>query len=188
MSQRVIRACIRRQSSLCTAVRIPVSTLGQNRFISTTRPLYKEEAQTRAAGTPGQLSLDLVSPNETIVKSAPVYMVTVPAASGVMGILADHAPTIAQLKPGIVTVHTNDLADVTHRFVISGGFAVVKPESTCVTVGEAIKVDDLDIGVTRQLLNDAQSSLAKASGDKEKAEAQIFVDVYEAVIGALESK
>ena len=143
-----------------------------------------------SSSTPGQggvLNLRLVTPNETIVNNSPVYMVTVPAVTGVMGILADHAPTIAQLQPGVVTVHTSDINDITHRLFVSGGFAVVDNESSAsITAVEAIRLEDLDVGQARQALSDSQAQLAKASGDKEKAEAQIGVEVLEAVVAALE--
>ena len=133
------------------------------------------------------LSLRFVTPNETIVNNSPVYMVTVPAVTGVMGILADHAPTIAQLQPGVVTVHTADLNDITHRLFVSGGFAVVNNESSAsITAVEAVRLEDLDIGQARQGLADAQGQLAKAGGEKEKAEAQVGVEVLEAVVAALE--
>ena len=133
------------------------------------------------------LNLRFVTPNETIVNNTAVYMVTVPAVTGVMGILADHAPTIAQLQPGVVTVHTNDLNDITHRLFVSGGFCVVNNESNAsITAVEAVRLEDLDVGQARQSLTDAQGQLAKAGGEKEKAEAQVAVEVLEGVIAALE--
>lgn len=133
--------------------------------------------------------LRFVAAHEEIIKSKPVYMISVPSTTGVMGILGEHAPTVAQLQPGLITVHTNDLNDVTHTYFISGGFAIVKADSTCnVTVSEAVKVDDLDINFARKGLEEAQSELAKAKNEKETALAQIAIDVYEAVIIAIEQK
>ena len=163
------------------------------RFPVLSRCSYADEqpaAARSSSSTPGQggvLNLRLVTPNETIVNNSLVYMVTVPAVTGVMGILADHAPTIAQLQPGVVTVHTSDINDITHRLFVSGGFAVVDNESSAsITAVEAIRLEDLDVGQARQALSDSQAQLAKASGDKEKAEAQIGVEVMEAVVAALE--
>jgi F-type H+-transporting ATPase subunit delta len=134
------------------------------------------------------LNLRFATSSELLVHR-PVYMVTVPAASGVMGVLGDHAPTIAQLKPGIVTVHTNDMADITHRYFISGGFAVIKADSSAVvTAVEAIKPEDLDAGAARKALDEAQAALLKASSDREKAEAQIAIELNEAVLQAIETK
>ena len=116
-------------------------------------------------------------------------MVTLPAVSGVMGILGEHAPTIAQLRPGVVTVHGNDIADVTHKYFISGGFAEIKADSTAnVQAVEAVKFEDLDGAQARKQLDEANAALQKASTDADKALAQIQIEVSEAVLQALEAK
>lgn len=134
------------------------------------------------------VQLRLTTATETLL-SKPVYMVTLPAVSGMMGVLGDHAPTIAQLKPGVVTVHGTDVADVTARYFVSGGFATIKADSSAeVQAVEAIKLDELDAQLARKGLDDANAALAKASGEREKAEAQIAVEVNEAILQALEAK
>ena len=116
-------------------------------------------------------------------------MVTVPATTGVMGILADHAPTIAQLKPGIVQIHTNDLNDITHKYFVSGGFAIVTNESSAsITAVEAVKVDDLDLAGAKKGIEDAIAALNRTTDEKQRAEAQIQQEVYEAIVNALEGR
>lgn len=116
-------------------------------------------------------------------------MVSVPAATGVMGVLADHAPTIAQLKPGVVTVHTNDINDITHKYFISGGFAIIKNDSTAnITAAEAIKIDDLDINAAKRGIDEAVAQINRGGDEKQKAEAQIQQEVYEAIVQALEGR
>jgi len=162
-----------------------------NKLFHNTRNILLAESSTSSTGLSSGpvLNLRFVTPNETIVNNKPVYMCTVPAVTGVMGILAEHAPTIAQLRPGIVTVHNSDINDITHRYFVSGGFAVVKSDSSAsVTAVEAIKLEDLDLIAAKRGLDDANSLLNKAGNDKEKAEAQINVEVYEAIINALEQK
>jgi len=41
---------------------------------------------------------------QAIFKSADVVQVNIPAESGEMGVLANHVPSIEQLKPGLVEV------------------------------------------------------------------------------------
>jgi F-type H+-transporting ATPase subunit delta len=50
--------------------------------------------------------------------------VILPGVSGMFGIKANHVPTVAQLKPGVVELHSGP--DVS-KFFISGGFAFVHP-------------------------------------------------------------
>ena len=45
-----------------------------------------------------------------------VDMVLVPATTGDFGILPGHVPTVSQLRPGVVSVHTSD-KDVKKYFV-----------------------------------------------------------------------
>jgi F0F1-type ATP synthase epsilon subunit len=42
--------------------------------------------------------------NQTIYKSQNVVQVNIPAESGEMGVLANHVPSIEQLKPGVIEV------------------------------------------------------------------------------------
>lgn len=51
-----------------------------------------------------------------------VSSVVVPAALGYLGVLTDHAPLIASLKEGIVTVRRKEEH---HYYKISGGFIEV---------------------------------------------------------------
>lgn len=158
-----------------------------SRTFVTSQPRYAEESQTKAAT--GTLHVRFVTPIETIVNNESVNAITIPAVTGVMGILADHAPTIAQLQAGVISVHKSDVTDMSQRYFVSGGFAIITPESTAsITTAEAISLDDLDIAVTKQNLADAQAALARASGEKEKAEVQIAIEVYESIVAAIENK
>lgn len=60
-----------------------------------------------------------------------------PASSGLMGILPSHAPTVAQLRPGVVEVH--DEGDK-ETFFVSSGFAFVHKDRTDLCAVEAVKV------------------------------------------------
>ena len=49
---------------------------------------------------------------------------------------------------------------------------------------EAVPVDLLDASAAREALSKAQGDLAKASQEKDKAEAQIAIEVAEALVDA----
>jgi F-type H+-transporting ATPase subunit epsilon len=67
---------------------------------------------------------DLVSPSK-LVFSGEVEQVDVPGVDGDFGVLAGHAPLVATMKPGIITVFGNGEPQ---RYVVLGGFAEVSPE------------------------------------------------------------
>jgi F-type H+-transporting ATPase subunit delta len=48
--------------------------------------------------------LKLINRQQSIYKSQDVVQVNIPAESGEMGVLANHVPSIEQLKPGLIEV------------------------------------------------------------------------------------
>ena len=70
---------------------------------------------------------ELTSP-EQLVFSGEVEHVVVPGSEGEFGVLANHAPLIAMLRPGILTI----LGANEKRFVVRGGFAEVNPKGLTV--------------------------------------------------------
>uniref|UniRef100_R7WAZ3 ATP synthase F1 complex delta/epsilon subunit N-terminal domain-containing protein n=1 Tax=Aegilops tauschii TaxID=37682 RepID=R7WAZ3_AEGTA len=112
-----------------------------------------------------------------------VDMVMVPATTGLMGILPGHVSTIAELKPGVMSVHEGN--DVTKYFV-SSGFAFIHANSiTDVVAVEAVPLDQIDQSLVQKGLAEFTAKLGSASTDLEKAEAQIGVDVHSALNAAL---
>ncbi|KAL0321734.1 UNVERIFIED_CONTAM: ATP synthase subunit delta', mitochondrial [Sesamum calycinum] len=112
-----------------------------------------------------------------------VDMVIVPATTGQMGVLPGHVATIAELKPGILSVHEgNDVS----KYFLSGGFAFVHANSVADIIAvEATPLDRIDPNLVQKGLADFQQKLNSASTDVEKAEAQIGVDVHSALNAAL---
>lgn len=110
-------------------------------------------------------------------------MVIVPATTGQMGILPGHVPTIAELKPGLLSVHEG--SDIT-KYFISSGFAFIHANSYAdILAVEAIPLDRIDPAQVQKGLSEFTQKLSSASTDAEKAEAQIGVDVHSALNFAL---
>jgi F0F1-type ATP synthase epsilon subunit len=75
---------------------------------------------------------------------AQVDLVLLPAVTGDFGVMAGHVPTVAQLRPGVVTVHHEQDKNI-EKFFVSSGFAFVHADSsTDLCAVEAVKVEDLD--------------------------------------------
>jgi F-type H+-transporting ATPase subunit epsilon len=83
---------------------------------------------------------DLVSPTK-LVFSGEVTQVDVSGVEGDFGVLAGHAPLVATLKPGILTVFG---AGAPQRFVVLGGFAEVSPTELTVLADAASTVGEVD--------------------------------------------
>lgn len=58
----------------------------------------------RWRSTVGRRGANSRNKTQAIFKSADVVQVNIPAESGDMGVLANHVPSIEQLKPGLVEV------------------------------------------------------------------------------------
>src|ERR1044071_7484786 len=87
---------------------------------------------------------DLVSP-EKLLFSGEVDQVDVPGTEGDFGVLAGHAPAVAALRPGIMTVFVNGQPQ---RMVVLGGFAEVSADGKLTVLADlADSVEDFDRGV-----------------------------------------
>lgn len=76
-------------------------------------------------------------------------LVLVPAVTGDFGVMPGHVPTVAQLRPGVVTVH-NELDKDVEKYFVSSGFAFVHADSSADVVAvEAVKLDELDTEAVR---------------------------------------
>ena len=74
-----------------------------------------------------------------------------------VGVLADHAPTIVALKPGIVEYI--DAANQTHFVSISGGFLEVSGGGAIVLASTAEKASDIDLSRAEKALEEARRAL-----------------------------
>ena len=84
---------------------------------------------------------DLVSP-EKLLFSGEVDQVDVPGTEGDFGVLANHAPTVSALRPGIMTVF---VGGEQQRMVVLGGFAEVSADGKLTVLADlADSVEDFD--------------------------------------------
>ncbi|KAJ1439608.1 F0F1 ATP synthase delta/epsilon subunit, N-terminal [Sesbania bispinosa] len=132
---------------------------------------------------PSKLTVNFVLPYASQLSAKEVDMVIVPATTGQMGVLPGHVATIAELKPGVLSVHEGN--DVTKYFV-SSGFAFIHANSVADIIAvEAVPVDRIDANLVQKGLQEFTQKLSTATTDLEKAEAQIGVDVHSALNAAL---
>lgn len=127
------------------------------------------------------LPFELVSP-ERLVYSGAVTEVIVPGAEGEFGVLAGHAPFIAMLKPGILTIK-GDGAD--KRYFVRGGFAEVNASGLTILAEEARPVEEIDAGMLAQHIKNAEEDVADATTDETRQRAQRQLDDLKQVAEAL---
>ncbi|CDO57696.1 similar to Saccharomyces cerevisiae YDL004W ATP16 Delta subunit of the central stalk of mitochondrial F1F0 ATP synthase [Geotrichum candidum] len=126
-----------------------------------------------------KLRLSLALPYETLYKNSDVVQVNIPSTAGDLGILADHVPTIQQLRPGLVEVIES--TGFSKQFFVSGGFATVSEGSNlAINVVEAYAPEDFSPEAVKSLLAEAQKNAA-SSDPVVAAEAGIELEVLESL-------
>jgi F-type H+-transporting ATPase subunit epsilon len=130
---------------------------------------------------PDAFHFDLVSP-EKVVFSGEVEQVDVPGSEGDFGVLAHHAPLIAMLKPGILTIFG---AGETQRVVVVGGFAEVNEEGLTVLADMAVPVEDFDRASLASQIKDTEEDVADASDDAERDAAREKLEQLKALQDSL---
>jgi len=105
----------------------------------------------------------LVSP-ERMVFSGKVSQVDVPGSEGEFGVLADHAPAVAMLRPGILVVYGDGAPK---RIVVSGGFAEVGARGLTVLADLAVPVEHFD---TARLATEIKNTEEDAADAKDEAQ------------------
>ena len=123
---------------------------------------------------------EITSP-ERLVFSGEVEHVVVPGSEGEFGMLASHAPLIAMLRPGILTI----LGPNERRFVVRGGFAEVNPKGLTVLADFAAAVEDLDRDVLAGQIKDLEEDVADATDGQRRDRAAQRLDQLKAVQAAL---
>jgi F-type H+-transporting ATPase subunit epsilon len=106
---------------------------------------------------------ELVSP-EKLLFSGEVEQVDVPGAEGDFGVLAQHAPLVTTLRPGILTVHA---AGGAQKIVVLGGFAEVSADGLTVLADVAESVEDFDRSVVTERINELENRVAKTESGSE---------------------
>ncbi|HMA55292.1 MAG TPA: F0F1 ATP synthase subunit epsilon [Pseudolabrys sp.] len=120
---------------------------------------------------------ELVSP-EKLLFSGEVEQVDVPGAEGDFGVLAEHAPMVTTLRPGILTVHGTGGAQ---KIVVLGGFAEVSAEGLTVLADVAEAVEDIDRGMITTRIGELESRIAKTEPGSELDRLITRLDHYKEV-------
>ncbi len=123
---------------------------------------------------------ELASP-EQLVFSGEVEHAVVPGAEGEFGVLAQHAPLIAMLRPGILKI----LGANEKRFVVRGGFAEVNPAGLTVLADFALPVEEVDRDVLAGQIKDLEEDVADAADGAARDRATQRLDQLKAVQAAL---
>lgn len=110
------------------------------------------------------LHFEFVSP-ERVLFSGDVDQVDLPGVEGDMGILAEHAPLVTTLRPGILTIFNGGAREAV---VVIGGIAEVSPAGLTVLADRATPRDDFDTATLAAEIKDAEEDAADAKDEAQR--------------------
>ena len=114
------------------------------------------------------ITVDILTPDRRVLQ-AQADSVVVPAADGELGILAHHAPLLAELQPGQIRMSAgND----TQFFAVSGGFVEVQNNHVVVMAETAEMAHEIDIERARQAAERAKAALRVPQAEIDLAQAE----------------
>ena len=105
---------------------------------------------------------ELVSPDK-ISFSGEVDQVDVPGVEGDFGVLAGHAPVVATIRPGILTVTSGGTQQ---KIIVLGGLAEVSDKGLIVLADVATSLADLDRGEFADKISGMEAKLAEKDGSE----------------------
>ena len=136
-----------------------------------------------AEPTSDQLRVRLVTPERTLFESD-ASAVELPSKSGYFEVLYGHAPLMAELGAGDVTIHGGAEAesgglDGVTRYNVSWGFVEVLPNRVTILASDALKPEEIDVPRAEQQL-DRGLKLWKEAGESEAAYTEALRVISEA--------
>ena len=128
------------------------------------------------------VDVEVLTP-EGEVWSGEARQVSTRSETGELGILANHAPLLAALRPTELRLHLSE--SETKRYAQAHGWLQVYGNRARLLLEEAISPKDLDAGTLKEQLSDAEQRLseceegsadhARAQKDRERAEAFLAI-------------
>jgi F-type H+-transporting ATPase subunit epsilon len=105
---------------------------------------------------------DLVSP-EKLAFSGEVDQVDIPGTEGDFGVLAGHAPIVAGVRPGILTIITGGTKQ---KIIVLGGLAEMSENKLTVLANVATSIEELDKAQFAETISEMQEKLSEKEGDE----------------------
>lgn len=111
-----------------------------------------------------KFKLEIISPDKTILKKE-AKEVVIPSYEGQMGILKDHIPLITFLRPGIITIESEDIK----KYYVEEGTVEFSNNSLLILSSTVRDLSNFDKNLVHDILQKAESKLNSTKlSDKEK--------------------
>jgi F-type H+-transporting ATPase subunit epsilon len=120
----------------------------------------------------GDMTLQIISPEGSILKDVSTDAVVIPVTEGSMGILYNHAPMVTTLRIGVLRYKQGNSYK---RVALGGGFLELSNNRITVLVDTAEAGDTIDVLRAQEARKRAEARLRdrKANTDRARAEAAL---------------
>jgi F-type H+-transporting ATPase subunit epsilon len=125
---------------------------------------------------------ELVSPERLLV-STRAKSVVVPGSEGEMTVLAEHAPVMTSLRPGIVVVEPE--TGEKQEYVVFGGFADILPSGCTLLAEAAFEVRGINREEFERRIEAARAEREKVTGDDEVMKLDEYLSQLTTLQGAI---
>jgi len=115
------------------------------------------------------MTLQIISPERTVLKDVPTEAVVVPVTEGSMGILQNHAPMVATLRTGVLRYKQ---AGTYRRVAIGGGFLELSKNKITILADTAEPGESIDVLRAQEARKRAEARLRERSGNVDRARAE----------------
>ncbi len=121
---------------------------------------------------PGNMTLQIISPERTVLKDVTTEAVVVPVTDGSLGILHNHAPMVATLRVGVLQYKQNG---VYKRVAVGGGFLELSNNRITLLADSAEPGESVDVLRAKEARTRAEARLQDRSAniDRVRAEASL---------------
>jgi len=125
------------------------------------------------------IQFDLVSPERKLA-SLDASEIQIPGSDGDFTAMAEHAPIITTLRPGLLSVKVgNDVME----YIVTGGFVEISATNASVLAEQALLRNEVDTAVIEGLIENATAVLkdvaaeGKDDADKRLADTKALLDL-----------
>ncbi|MGX9356604.1 F0F1 ATP synthase subunit epsilon [Roseobacteraceae bacterium S113] len=119
------------------------------------------------------MQFDLVSPERSLA-SFDVTAVQIPGADGDMTAMAEHAPTITTLRPGILKAEASG-GDT--EYLVTGGFAEIGAAGVTVLAERAMPKADVTQADMDAMMSEAKAALENAAAESVDDASKMVADM-----------
>jgi F-type H+-transporting ATPase subunit epsilon len=116
-----------------------------------------------------KFTLEIVTPERIVLKEK-VVSVVVPGSEGELGIMADHAPLMAELAIGVISIRYPD--GQTDRGATSGGFMEVRENTVRILADAAERAEEIDKARAEEAKRRAEERIRSRQEDVDLARAE----------------